>query len=344
MPSRMQKTEKQSPFSRSQNPSVRTSGSFSLTPYTFLPSVDVKFNVPQVTIGNRTIGGDISVNQPLWKTISKFSSNFYVLSLGGRLEAWKGRWGGFLDGYWIFGKERVSGSDSRLVFRDRVDITTSSSVTDRFGTGQINFGPQFKLGTAPLSPDSNVSFVLYGGGRVNWLTNDDDGTITIRASSDVGEIGKSFDFSRSRGRAFIEPMIGLKTSWTLGPKVKAILRGDVGGFGFVDSNNWDCDLETGNRLGSLAQHLSRLRLSRPGTVAGSRPQWKCRSARLVLWAGARRNFQLLAASYSRTLKQRHSARCGQSGSQAVVSVFVSLEWSNSALLSRAVSDSFDLFN
>ena len=86
---------------------------------------------------------------------------------------------------------------------------------------------------------------LYGGGRVNWLTNDDDGTITIRASADVGEIGKSFNFSRSKGRAFVEPMIGLKTSWTLGPKVKAILRGDVGGFGFVDSNNWDCDLETG---------------------------------------------------------------------------------------------------
>ena len=177
--------------------------------------------------------------------MGKFSDNFYVLSVGGRLEAWKGRWGGFLDGYWIFGKEHVSGSDSRLVFRDRVDITASSSVTDRFGTGQINFGPQFVLGTAPLGTDSNVSFVLYGGGRVNWLTNDDDGTITIRASANVGEIGKSFNFSTSKGRAFIEPMIGLKTSWTLGPKVKAILRGDVGGFGFVDSNNWDCDLETG---------------------------------------------------------------------------------------------------
>jgi hypothetical protein len=233
------------PVEQESKPVSQDEWQFSVTPYTFLPSVDVKFNVPEVTIGNRTIGGDISVTQPLWKTISKLSSNFYVLSLGGRLEAWKGCWGGFLDGYWIFGKEHVSGSDSRLVFRDRVDITTSSSVTDRFGTGQINFGPQFKLGTASLSPDSNVSFVLYGGGRVNWLTNDDDGTITIRASANPGEIGQTFHFSTSKGRAFIEPMIGLKTSWALGPKVKAILRGDVGGFGFVDSNNWDCDLETG---------------------------------------------------------------------------------------------------
>ena len=131
------------------------------------------------------------------------------------------------------------------MLRDRVDITASSSVTSRFDTGQVNFGPQFKLGTAPLGATSSVSFVLYGGGRVNWIGDDVDGTVTIRASANVGEIGQSFNFSASKGRAFIEPMIGLKTSWVLGPKVNAILRGDVGGFGVVTANNWDCDLETG---------------------------------------------------------------------------------------------------
>jgi hypothetical protein len=216
----------------------------SFTPYFWLPTANVDISLPEVTVGNRTIGGNISVVQPWWETIGKFSSDFYVLGLMGRVEALKGRWGGFVDGYWIFGKDRVTGSDSRLIFRDRVDITATSTVTDRYGTGQVSFGPQFVLGTAPLSPDSNVSFLLYGGGRVNWFTNDDDGTITIRASANAGEIGQSFNFSSNKSRAFIEPMIGLKTSWTLGPKVKALLRGDVGGFGFVDSNNWDCDLET----------------------------------------------------------------------------------------------------
>jgi hypothetical protein len=42
---------------------------------------------------------------------------------------------------------------------------------------------------------------------------------------------------------FIEPMIGLKTSWTLGENLQAVFRGDVGGFGWVTANNWDCDLE-----------------------------------------------------------------------------------------------------
>lgn len=217
---------------------------FSITPYVFLPTANVDISLPTVTVGNRTIGGDFSVVQPWWKTLSKFSSDFYVLSIGGHVEASKGRWGAFLDGYWIFGKDTINSSDSRLVFRDRVDITATSTVTDRFGTGTASFGPQFLLGTAPLGPASNVSFLLYGGGRVNWLTNDDNGTITIRASANVGEIGQSFNFSTSKGRAYIEPMIGLKSSWTLGPKVRAVLRGDVGGFGVVTSNNWDCDLET----------------------------------------------------------------------------------------------------
>jgi len=218
---------------------------FSFTPYFWLPTSDLTISVPEVTAGNHTIGGDISIYEPWWEVLSKFSSDFYVLALMGRVEAWKGRWGGFLDGYWIFGRATVGGSDSRLVLRDRVDITTSSSVTSRFDTGQVNFGPQFVLGTAPLGASSSVSFVLYVGGRINWVGDDVDGTVTIRASANVGEIGQTINFSGSKSRAFIEPMIGLKTSWALGKNFNAILRGDVGGFGWVTADNWDCDLEAG---------------------------------------------------------------------------------------------------
>lgn len=213
------------------------------TPYVWLPSVDLDVSVPNIRIGNRTIGGDFSINQPWWETLSKFSNNFYVLTFDARLEAWKGRWGGFIDTYWIFGKSTVNGSDSHLVLRDRVDVTTTSSVTSRLNTGQVNFGPEFKLASAPLSPTSSVDFILYGGGRVNWVTNDLDGTLTIRASSDIGEVGETFRFSSDKGRAFVEPMVGLKTTWAFGEHVRAILRGDVGGFGFVTADNVDCDLE-----------------------------------------------------------------------------------------------------
>ena len=218
---------------------------FTLTPYFWLPSILATVSTPDIQIGNRTIGGEFSVDQTWWDTLSKFSSDFYVLCLDGRFEAWKGRWGGFFDGYWVFGKSTTGSSDSGLVFRDRVDITATSSVTSRFDTGQFNFGPEFVLAKAPLGADSQLSVVLYGGGRVNWLGQDLDGSLTIRGSANVGEIGETFHFSRSDGRAFIEPMIGLKTMWRLGPHVNLLLRGDVAGFGFVDADNWDCDLEAG---------------------------------------------------------------------------------------------------
>ena len=239
------KDGKEIPVQQQPGPVSQDEWHFTFTPYFWLPTANLEISVPDVTVGNRTIGGDISLVQPWWETLSKFSSDFYVLGLMGRVEALKGRWGGFVDGYWIFGKSTVGGSDSRLVLRDRVDITTSSSVTSRFDTGQVNFGPQFVLGTAPLGAASSVSFILYGGGRVNWIGDDLDGTVTIRASAIPGEIGETINFSTSKSRAFVEPMIGLKSSWSLGPKVKAILRGDVGGFGFVTANNWDCDLEVG---------------------------------------------------------------------------------------------------
>jgi hypothetical protein len=237
--------EKEIPVQQEAKPVTQDEWQIFYTGYAWLPSALVDVNVPNVRIGNRTIGGEFSIDQPWWETLSKFSSDFYVLTLDARLEVWKGRWGGFIDGYWLFGKSTVGNSDSRLVLRDRVDVTASSSVTSRFDTGQVNFGPQFKLGTAALGGDCFVSFILYGGGRVNWIGNDLDGTLTIRASANIGEIGQTFHFSSSNSRAFIEPMIGFKTGWAFGNKFQAILRGDVGGFGFVDANNWDCDLEAG---------------------------------------------------------------------------------------------------
>ena len=224
-------------------PAAADQWKFTFTPYLWLPSVDLDVSMPDVTIGNRTFGGDFSIEQPWWDTLSDFSSDFYVLSLSGRVEAWKGRWGGFVDGYWIFGQSTVTGGDSKMVLRDRVQITTSSKITSRFDSGQVNFGPQYLLGTASLPEDSSVALLLYGGGRVNWVANDMDGTLTVAASGAPGAVTSQIDFGTDASRVFIEPMIGLKSIWTLGPSWLATLRGDVGGFGWVANDNWDCDLE-----------------------------------------------------------------------------------------------------
>ena len=287
------KDAKEIPVQQEPKPVSQDEWRFSITPYFWLPTVDADLSVPDVTVGNCTIGGNISVNVPWWETLSKFSSDFYVLGLMGRAEAWKGRWGGFVDGYWAFGKSTVGSSDSRLVLRDRIDITATSSVTSRFDSGQVSFGPQFVLGTAPLGSTSSVSFIAYGGGRINWANDDVDGSLTIRASANIGEIGQTFNFSSNRGRAFIEPMIGLKTSWALGKNFEAILRGDVGGFGVVTADNWDCDLEAGDRLEFRRNTYLDSWLSRPRTVAGSWFPKQCKCTWLVSWAGAWHDLYLL---------------------------------------------------
>ena len=53
---------------------------------------------------------------------------------------------------------------------------------------------------------------------------DVDGSLTIRASSNLGEIGQTIDFSSNNHRAFIEPMIGFKTNWVLGKHLQAAPR------------------------------------------------------------------------------------------------------------------------
>ena len=196
-----------------------------------------------MTVGNRTIGGEISVFQPWWKTVSQFDGSNFALEADGRFELWKGRWGGFVDVVWLFGKAAGGGGDSRLILRDRIDVITTSSTRTRFQLGQVNFAPQYVLGTAPLSATSSVSFVLYGGGRLNWIDVDVDGHLLIAESANLGEIGQTIRFGSSKDRVFVEPMIGFKTNWTIGKNLQAIVRGDVGGFGVVTANNWDCDLE-----------------------------------------------------------------------------------------------------
>lgn len=216
---------------------------FSFTPYFWLPSVDLDLNVPIFSLGGRTIGGGFDIDQPWWDTLSAFDSDNYLLSIDGRFEAWKGDWGGFVDGYWIFGRTLQNNSDTFQILRNTVTITAASSVTNRFETGQINFGPQYRIGTAPLGETSSVHFILYGGGRVNWVSYDLDGTLDLSATSALGTASTQGNFGSSNDRLYIEPMIGLKTIWLIGDCTVLTLRGDVGGFGWVENDNWDCDLE-----------------------------------------------------------------------------------------------------
>jgi hypothetical protein len=222
---------------------------FAITPYFWLPSVDLNLSLPTVNIRNRSFGGDMSTSIPWWESISKIAQGkLLAIDVGGRFEFSKGRWGGFVDGYWMYARATGSSDASRFVLRDRVQVGGAVSVTSKTSLGQLNFGPRYLLGTVPLSGTANgpaVAFETYGGGRVNWINSNVDGTATLTAEALRRSRSRQVDFNSSAGRAYIEPMIGLRTTWTLCKNFVAMIRGDVGGFGLVADENWDCDLEAG---------------------------------------------------------------------------------------------------
>ena len=210
---------------------------FSLTPYLWIPGMDVNIHTP-VTLNGSRYDGNIGLSNSWLDVIKNMGGKLLVLSGDARFEFNKGKWGGFVDGYWMYAKVTRDTDGSKMLLHDKVDVTDSLHVTNKTQTGQVNFGPQYLLGTIPFdkSAEYSVGFQLYGGGRVNWISNKLDGSVNL---NHVG-----VNFNSSARNAFAEPMIGLKTTWALGHNFIGMIRGDVGGWNLVD-NNTDCDLEAG---------------------------------------------------------------------------------------------------
>lgn len=232
---------------QSSAPAAEDDWKFSVTPYFWLPGVNLDVSIPPFTIAGREFGGNLSSNSSWLDTLGKLGSGkTLILSADGRFEFSKGHWGGFADGYWIYSRVKNSANASKLVLDDHVQIATASSVTNRLETGQFNFGPRYLFTPLPLSSEAEgpeVGFEFYGGGRVNWISNRLDGTVHLSAEDGGLDPAGTFPFNTSASRAYIEPMVGLRTTWTLGKNFVAIVRGDVGGFGVVAADNWDTDLE-----------------------------------------------------------------------------------------------------
>jgi hypothetical protein len=231
---------KQTSVIQSQAPLSATDDEWqvAITPYAWIPSIDADIKVPVDTRRGR-LNGEISANQPWYNTVSDiFKGRLDVISADGRIEVSKGKWGAFVDGYWIYTKASGDKSHTRLGFDDHVDVIGSISATVKTQIWQVNFGPRYLVGTRALSKsgDVNVGLEIYGGGRINGISNSVSGNVAVNKLS--------ADFNNSADSVFAEPMLGIKTIWALGPNFVGIIRGDVGGFNAVD-NNTDCDLEAG---------------------------------------------------------------------------------------------------
>lgn len=163
---------------------------FFLSPYAWLAGVNITTS---------TLRSSQGINVPWWEATSTLFSN--AVGLMGRAEAWKGRWGMYLDGYFVY----VGGSGSQVgagkgknfgpvdftlnkelnlggttinvplagqVGPGNIILTPSGSAKFITRIGSLDLGGRFLIGAWPLNADKPLpafSLELLGGPRFNSI-------------------------------------------------------------------------------------------------------------------------------------------------------------------------------
>lgn len=164
---------------------------FFLSPYMWIPGVNAS-----TTTFNKTT----TVDAPWYDIVPDLFSK--AIGTMGRFEVWKGRWGAFLDGYYVY--TGTSGSQSGAThektfgpydfrFNKQINIggeniilpipvqigpanltmTPSGSIKYIGRMGNLDLGVRFLAGTVPLSSNGPIpvmSFEILGGGRYNYCS------------------------------------------------------------------------------------------------------------------------------------------------------------------------------
>ena len=215
---------------------------FYVAPYMWIPGM----NVSTTVFGQTTV-----VSQGWYDMVPRLFSN--VIGAMGRFEAWKGRWGIYVDSYFTY--LGVSGSDNAgrtidLGRRENLSIPLTVQLKGDLKfisrAANVDFGPRYLVGTVPLSyekPLPLLSFEVIGGGRYNFynqyikLALNDSLTGPLQTRTAGGALISKVD------RSYLEPFLGMRLGLWINPKMVALLRFTVGGFGLAEDNNLDLDME-----------------------------------------------------------------------------------------------------
>jgi hypothetical protein len=231
---------------------------FFVSPYLWIPGVNASIT---------SLGKEVSPNVPWWDVASRLFSN--AIGVMGRAEAWKGRWGVYVDGYFMYlglsgsevgaTKEKTLGPGPAGLASGNITLTPSGDAKLITRMGSLDMGGRYLVGTWPMEAGKAFqvfSLELLGGLRWNSfnqfmkinLSNIRVGTVNL----DLRHFSFSASHQSIRNGAYtldytlnvFEPFIGPRISIWLNPKWLLTLKGDVGGFGFVAYNDVSCNLES----------------------------------------------------------------------------------------------------
>lgn len=196
------------------------------------------FTLPISTYGTNTIGDrSLSYSLSLGEVLSALNFALYA-----RAEAWHSNLGFIIDASY----QNLGGVANAS--RDRRRLQADLSATAGYSQGIYDFAVSYHFGapaqfSLPEKP-TNRSFPLYWfepilGARLNAL----NASITARADVNLSFEQLGLDFQRnfqrtvSRGRTWLEPMVGAKIGMQVSDPITLWLRGDVSGFGLAGSTD-----------------------------------------------------------------------------------------------------------
>jgi opacity protein-like surface antigen len=149
----------------------------------------------------------------------------------GRLEAWKGEWGLFLDGlYMDLGAEFSTPQGSISA-----DIDVKMTM--------LEFGIGYHLWETQVGKEvgQKLSFDLLCGGRYINL----DGEIDVRTGGPLADLGLVIGRTFGRREEWVDPIVGGRLRWDIDEKLAAAVRFDFGGFDIGEGSNLTWNLVAG---------------------------------------------------------------------------------------------------
>jgi hypothetical protein len=209
--------------------------------------------IPGVSINTTFLGHTSSASVGWHKIMPRLFSD--AMGVMGRFEAWKGRWGIYVDSYFTYMSGGASDSagrtinlGQRLILNIPVSVILNGNLKFISRAVSVDFGPRCLVGTLPLSsrkPLPLLSFEVLGGGR--YIFNNQYLKLNL-SSTLTGSLGnvsitRGGSFVSKFERSFLEPFLGGRLGFWINPKMVALLRFTVGGFGFASDNNLDMDME-----------------------------------------------------------------------------------------------------
>ena len=187
-------------------------------------------------------GQTVNVNASFIQILQKSDS---LRGYMGYFEADKGRVGFYLDTVWA----RLGFDSSTTTQRNPIaglQISTSRNTAVTYSFAIIEAGGLYEIARWPGSPGSFTALDGLLGFRY-WNSSIDvnfdfNGTVDFtRLSNALGrnvEFSRSFAIGRSGSLDWIDPVVGLRLRHQFTPSQEIMVRGDVGGFGFQSTFEW----------------------------------------------------------------------------------------------------------